>query len=453
MRLNCAGKAASNYTVFMTHVKYLHMGTNCDIIQGLKIFTYISMRQSQLFTKTRKEAPKDEVAKNAQLLIRAGFVHKEMSGVYSFLPLGHRVLGKIVQVIREEMNAIGGQELSLTALQDKTVWEKTDRWDDSKVDNWFKSKLKNGTEVGLGITHEEPLTQIMTDYVNSYRDLPIAAYQFQTKFRNETRAKSGIMRGREFLMKDLYSFSKDEEEHKAFYAKAREAYKKIFARVEIADKTYVTFASGGIFSKFSEEFQTVSDAGEDLIYVDEKSGRAVNKEVMNDEVLADLGINRADLVEKKAIETGNIFHLGTKFSEPLNLTYSDKDGKKKLVVMGSYGLGPSRLMGTLVEVHSDDRGIVWPESVAPFAVHLVSLGKAGSEVEKAADELYAKLTASGVEVLYDDRECTAGEKFGDSDLIGIPKRYVISEKTLTAQSVEVKERKTGKVEMMKIASL
>ena len=241
------------------------------------------MRQSALFTKTRRDAPSDEVSKNAQLLIRAGYVHKEMAGVYSYLPLGFRVLNKIVGIIREEMNAIGGQELVMTALQDKELWSRTDRWDDKKVDNWFKTEFKTGGETGLAITHEEPLTRIMTDHISSYRDLPVAAYQFQNKFRNELRAKSGIMRGKEFLMKDLYSFSKDEKEHTEFYQKAREAYIKVFSRLGIGEQTYVTFASGGIFSPFSEEFQTLSEAGEDTIYVDEKKHIAVNKEVLTDE--------------------------------------------------------------------------------------------------------------------------------------------------------------------------
>ncbi|MEK7114422.1 MAG: aminoacyl--tRNA ligase-related protein, partial [Patescibacteria group bacterium] len=272
------------------------------------------MRQSKLFTKTRREAPADEVAKNAQLLVRAGYIHKEMAGVYSYLPLGLRTLNNIVQIIREEMNAIGGQELIMTALQDKELWSRTDRWDDDKVGNWFKTAFKTGGETGLAITHEEPLTRIMTEHISSYRDLPVYAYQFQNKFRNELRAKSGIIRGKEFLMKDLYSFSKDEAEHKVFYDKAREAYKKVFERAGVGDRTYVTFASGGIFSEFSEEFQTVSNAGEDTIYVDEEKRIAVNKEVYTDEALAKLGLERGKLVEKRAIEVGNIFHLGTRFS-------------------------------------------------------------------------------------------------------------------------------------------
>ena len=397
------------------------------------------MRQSQLFTKTRKEAPKDEVSKNAQLLIRAGFIHKEMAGVYAFLPLGLRVLNNIVGIIREEMNKIGGQELVMTALQSKELWEKTDRWDDAKGDNWFKTELKNGTQVGLGITHEEPLTRIMTEYISSYRDLPKYAYQFQTKFRNEARAKSGIMRGREFLMKDLYSFSKNEEEHKIFYEKAKVAYKNVLERIGIGTQSYVTFASGGIFSKFSEEFQTISDAGEDLIYIDEKNGKAINKEVLNDEVLAELGLSKKDLVEKKAIEVGNIFNLGTKFSEPLGLSYVDEKGQKKPVIMGSYGLGPSRLMGTIVEVLSDEKGIVWPKEVAPFTVHLIEM-KGSEEVSTVAEKLYRDLNKKGITVLWDDRDVRAGEKFADADLIGLPYRVVVSEKTVKENKFEFKMR-------------
>jgi prolyl-tRNA synthetase len=411
------------------------------------------MRQSRLFTKTRKEAPKDEVAKNAQLLIRGGYVYKEMAGVYAYLPLGLRVLNKIVGIIREEMDAIGGQEASLTALQDKGTWEKSGRWSDAVVDNWFKSKLKNGSEVGLGFTHEEPLTALMKDYVTSYRSLPAYVYQFQTKFRNEERAKSGIMRGREFLMKDLYSFSKDDAQHADFYEKAKEAYVRVFQRVGLGDKTFITFATGGSFSKFSHEFQTVTEAGEDTIYVDEAKKIAVNKEVLEDSVLKDLGLDRSKLVEKKAVEVGNIFSLGTRFSDAFELTYTDEGGKPKPVIMGSYGIGPGRVMGAIVETLSDDKGIVWPESVAPFAVHLIALEDKAGKVKPEADALYERLVAKGIEVLYDDRDARAGEKFADSDLIGIPTRYVISEKTLAEGSVEAKDRKSGEVKLVLIKSL
>lgn len=394
-----------------------------------------SMKQSQLFTRVKRETPKDEVSKNAQLLLRAGFIHKEMAGAYSFLPLGLRVLNNVMRVIREEMNAVGGQEISLASLQEKELWEKTDRWDDAKVDVWFKTALKNGTELGLAVTHEEPITRMMAQHVSSYRDLPVLAYQFQTKFRNETRAKSGIMRTREFIMKDLYSFARDQEEHDRVYATLRESYKKIFARVGLGACTYQTFASGGIFSKYSEEFQTVSEAGEDVIYVDEASRQALNVEVLNDEVLADLGLKRENLVEKKAIEVGNTFSLGTKFSEPLGLSYKDEKGESRPVIMGSYGIGPARLMGTIAEVLSDEKGLVWPEAVAPFRVHLLSLG-----VNEQTEKIYTTLTAAGIDVLYDDRDTAAGEKFIESDLLGIPWRIVVGKRSLESGKAEVKKR-------------
>ena len=403
------------------------------------------MRQSQLFTKTRREAPADEVAKNAQLLIRAGYVHKEMAGVYSYLPLGLRVLKNIEQIIREEMNALGGQELVMTALQDKALWERTDRWDDEKVDSWFKIALKTGGETGLAITHEEPLTSIMTEHVSSYRDLPVMVYQFQTKFRNELRAKSGVMRGKEFLMKDLYSFARTDSEHQAQYDAAREAYKKIFKRLGIGERTYITFASGGVFSEFSEEFQTLSDAGEDTIFVDKEKKIAVNKEVMSDATLQKLGLTKEALVEKKVIEAGNIFHLGTRFSEALGLAYTDEQGKRHPVVMGSYGIGVTRMLGILAEVMSDEKGLAWPENVAPFKYHIVSLGQKGDEVSRAADALYADLTQKSIEVLYDDREARAGEKFADSDLIGIPYRIVVGKEALASGEYEVVARATGAV--------
>lgn len=404
------------------------------------------MRQSQLFTKTRKEAPSDEVSKNAQLLIRAGFVQKEMAGVYDYLPLGYRTLQNIIQVIREEMNAIGGQEMLLTALQDSGSWQKSGRWDDEVIDVWFKTKLKNDTEIGLGTTHEEPLTAVMRDHINSYKDLPCAAYQFQTKFRNELRAKSGIMRGREFIMKDLYSFAKDKEEHDAFYETVAQAYKRIFARLGIGDKTYFTYASGGSFSKYSHEFQTLCDSGEDTIYIDTQKGVAVNEEVYeDDEVFSSNGLTKETLTEARAVEVGNIFTLGEKYSSALGLTYTNKEGEKQNVFMGSYGIGPGRVMGTMVELLSDEKGMVWPEAVAPFRYHLVSLAGVDEEVASYADALYHDLTAMGQEVLYDDRDLRAGEKFADSDLIGIPWRIVIGKKTLANDEIEMVNRATGEV--------
>lgn len=411
------------------------------------------MRQTALFTQTRREAPKDEVAKNAELLIRAGFIHKEMAGAYSYLPLGLRTLNRIVNIIREEMNAIGGQEIFMTALQESEVWSATGRWDEAVVDNWFKTRLKNGTDLGLAFTHEEPLTQLMRDHIRSFRDLPAAVYQFQTKFRNEERAKSGILRGREFQMKDLYSFNIDDKAHQEFYEAAKQAYVRIFQRVGLGDRTFVTFASGGSFSKYSHEFQTVCEAGEDTIYVHTGKGIAINKEVKTPEVLADLDINEGELVERKAIEVGNIFSLGTKFSDALGLVYKSADGSNKPVVMGSYGIGPGRVMGTIAELWSDEKGLVWPESVSPFDIHLLALHDEAGTVRSTADDLYDKLTKRGIQVLYDDRDAGAGEKFSDSDLIGIPTRYVISTRSLSSNSVEVKDRKSGEVSSLPISSL
>jgi prolyl-tRNA synthetase len=397
------------------------------------------MRLSQLFTKTRKEAPADETAKNGQLLIKAGYIHKEMAGAYAYLPLGLGVLNNIVQVIREEMNAIGGQEIVMTTLQPKELWEKTDRWDDKKVDNWFKTTIHGGGEAGLGITHEEPITNMMKAFVSSYKDLPVYPYQFQTKFRNEMRAKSGLMRGREFLMKDLYSLSRTQAEHDEFYEKASEAYIRVFDRLGIGDITYKTFASGGIFAKFSHEFQTLSEVGEDTVFVHEGKKLAINKEVYSDEVLADLGVTKDELVEKTAVEVGNIFTLGTRFSEPLGLSFSDESGHQQMVIMGSYGIGPSRLMGLLAEHFADDRGLVWPENIAPAKVYLALLGNIPSVVSEA-DNLYQALTDAGIGVIYDDRDMRPGEKFADADLLGIPYRVVVSERTIKADKHELKKR-------------
>lgn len=410
------------------------------------------MKSSLLFTRTRKQAPSDEQAKNAQLLIRAGYIHKEMAGVYTFLPLGKKVLENIIQIIREEMNAIGGNEMSLTALQQKDVWEASGRWSDEVMDVWFRTTLANGSELGLAPTHEEPLTALMKNFIDSYKDLPSYPYQFQTKFRNELRSKSGLMRGREFLMKDLYSFSADKAQHDEFYEKCASAYKVVFDRLGIGDITYRTFASGGSFSKFSDEFQTISPVGEDTIYVHKGKGIALNQEVYTDEVMADLDIKKEDLVEQTAVEVGNIFTLGTKFSDALDLTYTAEDGTKKPVFMGSYGIGPSRLVGLLAEHFADDRGLVWPDNVAPFKVYIAPLGT-NESVTKQADELYNQLTAAGIEVLYDDRDVRPGEKFADADLMGIPHRVVISDKTVAAGGVEYKKRTEKDAQVMSVEEL
>jgi prolyl-tRNA synthetase len=410
------------------------------------------MRLSQLFTKTSKNVPADETARNAQLLIQAGFIHKEMAGVYSYLPLGKRVLDNISQIVREEMNAIGGQEVQLSILQPPDIWQKTGRWDDKVVDNWFKTKLKNGTELGLGLSQEEPLTNALRDFVTSYRDLPVYIYHIRDKFRNELRAKSGLMRGREFLMKDLYSFSRNQQEHDEFYEKAAAAYMKVYHRLGIGDSTYRIYASGGIFSKFSDEFQAVSNVGEDTVFIHEGKRVGVNKEVLTNEVLADLGLNRDELVERKAVEVGNIFSLGSKYSDALDVYYTDEKGQQQSIIMGCYGFGVSRLMGLLAEHFADDKGLVWPENVAPAKVYLARLGDS-PEVAKQADELYDRLTGAKIEVLYDDRDVRAGEKFADADLLGIPYRVVVSDKTAASGDYELKARTADTPEQVNIEKL
>ena len=410
------------------------------------------MRATQLFTKTSKSHPADETAKNAQLLIQAGYIDKQMAGVYTYLPLGKKTLENIIQIVREEMDAVGGNEISLTALQPKDVWEASGRWSDEVMDVWFKTKLASGADLGLAPTHEEPLTQLMKRFVNSYKDLPVYPYQFQIKFRNELRSKSGLMRGREFWMKDLYSFSRDQAEHDAFYDKISEAYNRVYARLGIGDITYKTFASGGSFSKYSHEFQTLSDVGEDVIYVHEGKKIAINQEVYTDEVLADLGVTKEELKEVKAVEVGNIFTLGTKFSDPLGLTYTAEDGSVKQVIMGSYGIGPSRVMGLLAEHFSDEKGLVWPENVSPFKVFLAHLGT-DDTVVSASQKLYDELTSKGVTVFWDDRDARPGEKFGDADLYGFPYRVVVSNKTVEAGNFELKKRTETEVKFVSYEEL
>lgn len=411
------------------------------------------MRQTKLFTKTRKEAPADEESRNAELLIRAGFINKEMAGVYDFLPMGLRVMNKISNIVRDEMNKIGGTELKMTVLQEPEIWNKTGRFDDKYVDNWFKTKLKSGGDLGLGFSHEEPLTNLLKNHVSSYKDLPIYPYQIQAKFRNELRAKAGIMRGREFLMKDMYSFCRNEAEHNEFYEATKKAYKNIFNRIGIGHLTYETFSSGATFSKYSHEFQTITPVGEDTIFLDEDRGLAVNAEVMNDEVLQMLGLEKDKLVEHRGIEVANIFPIGTeRFSEKLDLSFKDEKGEKKYPFMGCYGIGISRLMGTIVEVLSDEKGLIWPKEVAPFAVHLVSAGSE-KEIMEVAEDIYTGLSKEGVEVLFDDRDVSAGEKFADSDLFGIPLRVVVGKRGLEDGSVELKERAAEKAKMVKIADV
>lgn len=397
------------------------------------------MKYSQIIGKTKKEISSEEESINAQLLIRGGFVQKQMAGVYAFLPLGLTVLQKVMNVIRDEMNKLGANEVLMGALQNKALFEQTDRWDDEKVDVWFKTKLKNGTETGLGFSHEEPLVDILKQEIKSYKDLPVAGYQFQNKFRNELRAKSGLLRTREFIMKDMYSFHSSEEDMNTFYEKASQAYINIWKRLGIENETYMTFASGGVFSKFSHEFQTICNSGEDIIYIDRKKKIAVNKEVYTDEILKELGLKKEELEEVKSIEVGNIFKLGTKFTKAGNLKYTTKEGTTDYPLMGCYGIGPARVMATVVETYHDEKGIIWPEPIAPFKIHLIGLNLEKTEVIEKTENLYKELLSKDIEVLFDDRlETNAGEKFSDADLIGCPIRIVVSSKT--GENIEFKKR-------------
>lgn len=411
------------------------------------------MLQSKLFYKTAKEVSQEEKSVNAQLLIRAGFIDKLMAGVYTFLPFGFKVYKKIENIIREEINAIGGQEILMPALHPKEPWEVTDRW--NAVREMFKTKSQTGGEYGLGWTHEEIVTPLAKKFFDSYKNFPFALYQIQTKFRDELRAKSGLLRGREFAMKDLYSFHIDEKDLDKYYEKVKEAYFKIFSRVGLGEKTYLTFSSGGAFSKYSHEFQTITPAGEDTIYLCRKCKIAVNKEIIKESDYSCVECGSKNLKEEKAIEVGNIFKLKDKFTKAFDYNFKDKDGKEKRVIMGCYGIGLGRVMGAVIEIYHDKDGIIWPEEIAPYDAHLVVIfGKEAAlnrKIEKVALELYASLQKKKIDVLYDDRkEVSPGIKLKESDLIGIPKRLVISEKTVVKNSVEIKRRDSKDVKLVKI---
>jgi prolyl-tRNA synthetase len=410
------------------------------------------MKQSQLAAKTQKETPKDEESLNAILLCRAGFIDKLAAGIYSFLPLGWRVMQKIIGIVREEMQAVGGQEVFLPSLHPKENWIKTDRWE--TFDALFKLKGLGDKDYALGPTHEEIISPLAAKLIFSYKDLPLHLFQIQNKFRNETRAKSGLLRTREFLMKDLYSFHTNEADLDNYYEKVTDAYFRVFERCGLDEKTYLTLASGGTFSKYSHEFQTITQAGEDTIHICQQCDLAINEDIKTENSdCPDCGA--ADFQTVKSIEVGNIFKLGTKYSVPFGLKFREQDGKEKDVIMGCYGLGPARIMGTIAEISHDDKGIIWPENVAPYKYHLLILGE-NEAVKKEANALYEKLAETGTEVLYDDRELSAGEKFAEADLIGLPYRLVISAKTIAQKSVEIKkrnEKETRLVEFQELAEL
>jgi len=410
------------------------------------------MRQSRIFVKTLREDPKDEVSVNARLLIRAGFVDKVMAGVYTYLPLGLRVLKKIEEIIRAEMIKAGGQEVLMPVFHPKENWEKTGRW--QTYDTLFKfTSFYSKSEFVLGPTHEEIVAPLVAQFSLSYKDLPLYLFQIQTKFRDEKRVKSGMLRGREFIMKDLYSFHADKKDLEQYYDQMKTHYLNIFKRVGIGKMTYLTFASGGTFSRYSHEFQTVTEAGEDTIYVCEECRVAVNAEIMGEQKTCPK-CETEKLQEKKAIEVGNIFPLKTKYSDPFGLRYSDAQGRERPVIMGCYGIGLGRLMGAVVEVQHDELGITWPEEIAPFRIHLIEIKSEKPKIKSFTERLYKDLLAKGLEVLYDDRgDQTAGEKFSDADLIGIPWRVVVSEKTVGQNGVELKGRNAKKSEIISVTEL
>lgn len=409
------------------------------------------MLQSELFTRTLKEIPKDEKSINAQLLLRGGFIYKEMAGAYTYLPLGLRVLRKIENIIREEMEMIGGREILMTIFQPKKLWEETGRWSKEMGKVMYKCK-EDGKEIGLGPTHEEMLTDIIRHYLKSYTELPLYLYQIQTKFRKEPRARSGLLRGREFNMKDLYSFHSSQGDFKKYYQKVTQAYLRIFKRCGL--EAIITEASGEGFTKeYTHEFQVLTEGGEDTIVCCSRGDFSQNKEITKFKEGQKCPKCKSILKEGKSIEVGNIFPLGTKYSKAMNAFFVDKDSKRKLIIMGCYGIGLSRIMGTIVEVHHDQNGIIWPKTVAPFQIHLIQIENS-KKVKKASQKLYQDLQKQGVGVLYDDREeKSAGEKFADSDLIGIPYRIVISERTLKKNCLEIKKRGEKKTRLVKIKQI
>lgn len=408
------------------------------------------MRQSQLFTKTSKTIPREE-SKSAQLLIRGGFIDKLMAGAYSFLPLGFLVLKKIENIIREEMLKIGAQEVLLPALHPKQIWEKTDRW---KYPEMFKLKDRKGKEYSLGWTHEEIISFVLSKFIHSVKDLPVAVFQIQTKFRDELRPKGGLLRTKEFIMKDLYSFHETEEDLDRYYETVKEAYFKIFERCQIKEKTFLCLASGGAFSEYSHEFQTETESGEDLIYLCENCKIGVNKEIIQKEKYQCPQCKRKLSKTLKTIEVGNIFKLGDRFTKPFNLKIRDKEGKEKFIVEGCYGIGLPRLMAAIVEIRHDERGILWPKEIAPFLVHLIPIEMTDGKILKNSERIYKNLLRKNFEVLYDDRkEKSVGEKFYDADLIGIPYRVVVSKKTLERDCVGVKKRDSKEEKLIKIKDL
>jgi len=403
------------------------------------------MRLSKSFSKTTKDYPKDEQSLSAQLLIRGGYVDKVGAGIYTLLPLGLRVVNKISNIIREEMNALGAQEILMSALIPKQNLVTTDRYDN--FDALFKLKGRDEKEYALGATHEEIVSPLAKKFIFSYKDLPFGLYQIQNKFRNEARAKSGVLRTREFLMKDLYSFHENQEDLDKYYNEVLQSYWKIFERTGIKQKTHLVYASGGTFSKYSHEFQSETEAGEDEIYVCNSCSVGVNKEIIEGSFECP-ECKRSEYTLIKAVEVGNIFKLATKYSQPFELNFVDKKSEIKPVLMGCYGIGIQRLMGTAVELNKDEKGIIWPQNIAPYKYHLISLGE---NSKQRADEVYENLLSRGVEVIFDDRELSAGEKFADADLLGMPNRLVVSQKT--QDKIEIKKRNSDETQLIELSEI
>jgi prolyl-tRNA synthetase len=404
-----------------------------------------------MFVKTLKTAPSAADTANHRLLVQAGFVRQVMAGVYSYLPLGLRVLNKISNIVREEMDTIEAQEVLMPILHPSALWKQTGGWD--KIDVLFKVKSRTDREYALAQSNEETVTPLAKEWIHSAKDLPLAIYHINWKFRDELRSKSGIMRGREFLMKDMYSFHATQEDFDKFYAKAKVAYMNVYKRLGLVAKA--TEASGGAFTeKVSYEFEVLTDAGEAPVLYCDKCDYCVNVDDIKTYKLGDECpiCHKDNLKSAMASEVGNVFDLGTKYSKAFELSINDSEGNKIFPIMGCYGIGISRTMGVIVEKFNDERGIVWPASIAPFTVHLCSLNTNDETVIKKTDAIYESLTKAGIEVLYDERtDVGAGQKLGEADMIGCPIRAVVS--TKTGDQIEVKMRSEKEAKMMSLEEL
>ncbi len=408
------------------------------------------MKLSQTFVRPTKTVSGDGDTLNYQLLTKGGFVDQLMAGVYTYLPLGLRVLRNIEQIVREEMDGLGAEEILMPTLHPKVPWVTTGGWDN--IDVLFKIKSRTGNDYALGQSEEEVVTPVVMSRVVSYKQLPQKVYQIHWKYRDELRAKSGIMRGREFFMKDMYSFHTSQEDFDKFYAEVKAAYLRIYKRLGLTAK--VTEASGGAFTtKVSYEFMVLTDAGEDDILYCEKCDFCVNTEIAKVKEGDECPLGKdGKLKMARASEVGNVFDLGRKYGKDFDLGYVDEHDQKQYPIMGCYGIGISRVMGVIVEKYADEKGIVWPKTVAPAAVHVVRLGT-DKEVIQAADNLYSELTKAGIATLYDDRDAPAGAKFADADLIGVPIRLTLSTRTLAQKQVELKRRSSEQVEMVDLAEV